>query len=281
MTEQAEISAKIFEEHGAKFTGIGKTKALGRMKDGNVIMRFLDSYTGTAGVKDGGGNEIAGVQKGLGRMNLEMTVKLYHMLEKELGIPTQNRWHDAEQGILVASHAQLLGKDMPFELMPVDEKFGSQITSGRKIECRSRGVEIIGRNVGTGSFQNQWPHMQDGIDLRDERGYPLIDLTVKWDGEGHDWYPGDPKFPRSYFVRQGVNKNDLDTAINYTQHATKFLTKQFEKQGIKLLDTKMEFGKTQSDRLILVDEISTGTSRLRRDGKKMSEAEIHAAVMEM
>jgi phosphoribosylaminoimidazole-succinocarboxamide synthase len=270
MAEQEEISKEIFKAKGARYIKSGKTKAVGIIDDKNqVVMRFLDSFTGTAGVKDGGGNEIAGHQDGLGYMNLAMTWKVFEMLSKDCGIPTQNIDVDFEKNVLTAKTLTLLGSGMKFKYLGSDTEFvkkGETYTSG--------GIEIIARNIAVGSVLTRFPYFQEGSDLRNCDGLPMIETSVKHDNAN------DPIFLWQYFVQQGVNACDLQKAMGMTAIGAKFLTEKFENQGLKFKDTKMEFGYTKDGNLVLGDEISTGTSRVfDAKGNQLTEKQIYEAVM--
>ena len=272
MAEQEKISKKIFESKGAKYLKSGKTKAIGVVEGKDrVMMRFLDSFTGTAGVKDGGGNEIAGHQEGLGYMNLAMTWKIFEMLKNKCGIETQNIEVDFENNVLTAKTLTLLGSGMKFKYLGDDNEFvkkGEFYTSG--------GIEIIARNVAVGSVLNRFPYFEEGSDLRDLNGFPMIETSVKHDNAN------DPIFLPRYFVLQGVKECDLNKAMSMTASGAKFLTERFEKQGLKFKDTKMEFGYTKDGTLALGDEISTGTSRVYdANGNKLTEKEVYEAVMKI
>ncbi|MDR2580707.1 MAG: hypothetical protein LBC85_06915 [Fibromonadaceae bacterium] len=259
MLEQEAVSKKMFEERGAELLGIGKTKAIGKTKDGNVLMRFLDSYTGTAGVKDGGGNEVAGYSTGLGHMNMMTSWTIFKMISDECGIPTQNISVDPENNILTAKLVTLLGKGMPFQY------------NGK--EWISKGVEVIARNNAVGSYLKRHPNVEKGTSLLNEKGLPLIECSVKEDEAG------DPIFDKNVFVGSGyVSEQDYDKVSLWTQQATKFLTDFFKKKGLELQDTKMEYGYTQEGILVLADEISTGTSRVwHADGTSAKDKEIFEA----
>jgi len=233
------------------------------MLENKVIMRFLDSFTGTNGVKDGGGNEMAGFQDGLGFQNLMTTWKIFKLLEKECNIGTQNRSIDEKNNILVAERLTLLGAGMKF------------FHDG--MEHISGGIEIIARNVATGGIRKpeRMPYLNENVDLTDGKGLPMIETSVKHDAAN------DPIFLWQYFVQQGVNKKDLLYAIQMTAEATKHLTARLKGVGLNLLDTKMEWGYINGV-VILGDEISTGTSRLRfEDGSKPTEKQIYEAVMKL
>jgi len=260
--EQEAISKEIIEAKGGRYIKSGKTKAVGVLPNDQMIMRFLDSYTGIDGVKDGGGNEVAGHQDGLGFQNLATTWKIFELLNRECEIPTQNVSIDEKNNILIAHALTLLGANMPFA------NNGKEHVSG--------GVEIIGRNVATGSILKRMPYLQEGADLTDSNGLPMIETSVKHDIEG------DPIFAWQYFAQQGVNKDDLLLAMERTARGAKFLTEKFAGVGLKFKDTKMEHGYTKQGKLVLGDEISTGTSRLRTMNEgKLTEKEIYEAVMKM
>jgi phosphoribosylaminoimidazole-succinocarboxamide synthase len=260
--EQKRISKELIKAKGGTFIKMGKTKAIGALPNDKVIMRFLDSYTGTNGTKDGGGNDVAGYQEGLGFQNLATTWKIFELLNRECDIPTQNVAMDEKNNLLIASALELLGANMPFR------HAGQDLTSG--------GVEIIARNTATGSILKRMPYLNEGADLTDEKSLPMIETSVKHDAAG------DPMFAWQYFVQQGVNKNDLQTAMERTARGTKFLTEKFARLGLNFIDTKMEHGYTKKGRLVLGDEISTGTSRLRdMNGGKLTEKQIYEAVMKM
>ena len=267
MAEQEIISKAIFEKMGAQFLKIGKTKAIGLLPDGNVVMRFLDTYTGTDFVKDGGGNEIAGHMRGLGKMNLEMSSKLFCLLEKNCDIPNQNIYVDIKNNILVADAATLLAKDMPFEA----------VHKGKEIEGVGIGTEFLYRNFALGSYLDRNPHKEKWQDLRDKNGNGLVETSVKFD-------PYDPVLPWEYFARSGkVSVSDLGDAMDMTERGAKYLTQKFQEQDMIFADTKFEFGLDKRKKLILVDEISTGTSRVFKPNKKdqLNELEVYDAVMRM
>ncbi|MCL2483915.1 MAG: hypothetical protein FWD89_01675 [Firmicutes bacterium] len=262
MAQQEKTARELFKEKGAKFLAMGKTKAVGLLPDGNVVMKFLDSFTGTAGVKDGGGNEVAGHMQGLGYMNLMTTWKIFKMME-EIGIPTQNISIDEANNLLIAKHVVLLGKGMPFE------KDGEEHTSG--------GIEVIGRNIAMGSYLKRNPDVANGAILTQLDGMCMVETSVKNDAAG------DPIFDSQYFIDSlYVLQEDLEEAINMTKQGVLLLTERFAKQGLTFADTKFEFGHDRENNVILVDEISTGTSRvLHADGKKATEQEVYEAVMRM
>jgi len=120
------------------------------------------------------------------------------------------------------------------------------------------------------------PYLNEGTDLTDANRLPMIETSVKHDETG------DPIFLPQYFVQQGVDKKDLALAMERTARGTKFLTERFANVGLSFKDTKMEHGYNKKGTLVLGDEISTGTSRLRdmNDGK-LTEKQIYEAVIKM
>ena len=65
----------------------GKTKDVFLKEDGNIVLRFKDSVTGSEGVIDSGANEVIGEVAGKGYASLRTTIYFFDLL-KEAGIPT-------------------------------------------------------------------------------------------------------------------------------------------------------------------------------------------------
>ena len=55
---------------------------------------------------------------------------------------------------------------------------------------------------------------------------------------------------------------ELDEILDMTRRINVLLTDLFKVLGIKLVDFKLEFGKTSDGKIVLADEISPDTSRL-------------------
>ena len=114
-------------------------------------------------------------------------------------------------------------------------------------------IEFIVRNIATGSLTKRLG-IEDGTIL--ER--PLIEYCLK------DDKLGDPNISREHILTfNWLNNIQLDFIDENLKRLNDFLLGLFRGVGIKLVDFKIEFGKTKSDnKIILADEISPDTCRL-------------------
>ena len=114
-------------------------------------------------------------------------------------------------------------------------------------------IEFIVRNIATGSLTKRLG-IEDGTVL--ER--PLLEYCLKNDGLG------DPLISSEHILTFNWLKiSELDLINKECRRINDFLQGMFRGVGIKLVDFKIEFGKTKSDnKIILADEISPDTCRL-------------------
>ena len=117
-------------------------------------------------------------------------------------------------------------------------------------------IEFIVRNIATGSLTKRLG-IPDGTIL----SKPLIEYSYKNDELG------DPLVAREHILEFKWLKfeKDLDLINNYCLRINDFMQGMFRGVGIKLVDFKLEFGKTNIDgidTIILADEISPDTCRL-------------------
>ena len=120
--------------------------------------------------------------------------------------------------------------------------------------CKIYPVEFIVRNIATGSLTKRLG-IPDGTILKK----PLIEFSYKNDDLG------DPVVSREHILEFGwVNDSTtLDSIINRCLRINDFMQGMFRGVGIKLVDFKLEFGKTNDDsEILLADEISPDTCRL-------------------
>jgi len=240
----------------------GKSKDVYALPNGNVLLVFGDGFTGTDGKEDPGGNTNIGTKAGLGRKNLEVSAFLYDLIQKNLGIPTQNVAVDLQNCMLEARRAKTLGKGMTFQV-------GGKNFVGE-------GLEFISRNKAWGSFLKRNPEVKQGEPMTEKNGLPFVEVSVKSDEAN------DPFFTREQFIASGcVSGEDFDQAVLYTKQITKYLTELFAKGDMELVDMKMEFGKDNKGNLILTDEISAGSLRALSQGESVSKDEIHKRIMEL
>tara|TARA_Y100000590_G_scaffold189287_1_gene215646 strand:+ start:14698 stop:15480 length:783 start_codon:yes stop_codon:yes gene_type:complete len=120
--------------------------------------------------------------------------------------------------------------------------------------CEIFPVEFIVRNIATGSLTKRLG-IADGTVLKK----PLIEFSYKNDELG------DPVISREHILEFGWVDNTaaLDLIIDKCFRVNDFMQGMFRGVGIKLVDFKLEFGKSMIDRkILLADEISPDTCRL-------------------
>ena len=114
-------------------------------------------------------------------------------------------------------------------------------------------IEFVVRNIATGSLTKRLG-IEDGTVL----DYPLIEYCLKNDDLG------DPLVSREHILSfNWMNIMELELINDQCKRINDFLQGMFRGVGIKLVDFKLEFGRTPQDsNIILADEISPDTCRL-------------------
>ena len=116
-------------------------------------------------------------------------------------------------------------------------------------------IEFIIRNISTGSLTKRLG-IPDGTILKQ----PLLEYCYKNDDLG------DPIVAKEHiFEFQWLSEVELDLINDYCLRINDFMQGMFRAVGIKLVDFKLEFGKTKidgKDQILLADEISPDTCRL-------------------
>ena len=113
-------------------------------------------------------------------------------------------------------------------------------------------IEFIVRNIAAGSLTKRL-----GVEEGSVLDRPLIEYCLKNDDLG------DPLISREHILSfNWLNIIDLDWITEECKRINDFLQGMFRGVGIKLIDFKVEFGKTSTDEIILADEISPDTCRL-------------------
>lgn len=113
-------------------------------------------------------------------------------------------------------------------------------------------LEVIVRNISAGSFAKRYG-VKEGIVF----DAPTIEFSYKNDDLG------DPLI-NSYhaLALKLATKEEIDTIIRLAFKVDEVLQEFFLTVGIKLVDFKLEFGRTSDGTIILADEISPDTCRL-------------------
>lgn len=119
-------------------------------------------------------------------------------------------------------------------------------------KVRIVALEVIVRNVVAGSMAKRLG-MAEGTEL----GNVVYEICYKNDALG------DPLINDDHAVALGIaSYEDLDRIYELTDHINQVLDNLFAACGIRLVDFKIEFGKTEDGDIILADEISPDTCRL-------------------
>lgn len=120
----------------------------------------------------------------------------------------------------------------------------------RKVEILP--LEVIVRNATAGSFAKRY-----GVEEGTFFDHPTFELSYKNDDLG------DPLMCEDHAIALGlITKDEYDYLKKETLKINELLKDFFMKINLKLVDFKIEFGKTSDGEIILADEISPDTCRL-------------------
>lgn len=113
-------------------------------------------------------------------------------------------------------------------------------------------LEVIVRNISAGSFAKRYG-VEEGIVF----GKPTIEFSYKNDDLG------DPLLNDYHALALGLaTEKEIETIKSMSFKVNEVLKKYFLTRNIKLVDFKLEFGKTVDGKIVLADEISPDTCRL-------------------
>lgn len=113
-------------------------------------------------------------------------------------------------------------------------------------------LEVIVRNATAGSFAKRY-----GVEEGKFFDHPTFELSYKNDDLG------DPLMCEDHAIALGlITKDEYDYIKEETLKINDLLKDFFMKINLKLVDFKIEFGKTDNGKIILADEISPDTCRL-------------------
>lgn len=112
-------------------------------------------------------------------------------------------------------------------------------------------VEVIIRNVAAGSFSKKYG-VPEGAELKNT----VVEFSLKSDKLG------DPMINESQITALGLaTKEELEYMSEKALEINRLLYPLFEKAGIRLVDFKLEFGRSGGE-ILLCDEISPDSCRL-------------------
>lgn len=112
-------------------------------------------------------------------------------------------------------------------------------------------LEVIVRNVAAGSFSKRY-----GVEEGKELLCPSLEFSLKDDALG------DPLINSYHVLALGLaTQEEIDLIAKYAFKVNEILKAYLLNLGIKLIDFKLEFGKTSDGTIVLADEISPDTCR--------------------
>jgi phosphoribosylaminoimidazole-succinocarboxamide synthase len=224
-----------------KMIYLGKTKDVYQLDNGNVLLKFKDDCTGADGVFDPGANTVGLTIEGIGKQNLQTSVRYFEMLKKA-GIRTHYISADIDNAAMEVLPAKPFGK----------------------------GLEVICRLKATGSFIRRYgAYIEDGADL--PGGY--VEATLKDDAKG------DPLITSEALAVLGIMSEDLFKSMKeQTLRITQIIAEDLKSKGLELWDIKFEFGYNNGE-VILIDEISSGNMRVYKDGKIVPPMELTRMIL--
>ncbi|NLL38248.1 MAG: phosphoribosylaminoimidazolesuccinocarboxamide synthase [Clostridiales bacterium] len=219
----------------------GKTKNVYELDNGNYLLEFKDDCTGSDGVFDPGGNTVGLTIEGIGKANLQTSIRYFELLKKA-GIKTHYVSADIEKARMEVLPAKVFGN----------------------------GIEVICRLRATGSFIRRYgDYIKDGDEL--PGGY--VEITIKDDERG------DPLITREGLEALGIMSGELfDSMKEQTLRITKIVAQELKSMGLELWDIKLEFGYNDGE-IILIDEIASGNMRVYRDGAMLPPEELTRIIL--
>lgn len=214
----------------------GKTKNLFQ-EDGKFFMQFKDDMTGTDGVFDTGGNQVAGSVAGAGHECIKVSKYFFERLKEE-GIKTHYINADLEKNVMEVKKASVFGK----------------------------GIEVITRFVAVGSFIRRYgSYIEEGKPLNN-----YTEITLKDDDRD------DPLIIEDALVQLGILKEgEYDKICQMNIKISNIIKDILKEKGLDLYDIKLEYGRlADSDEIVLIDEVSGGNMRAYKDGKYIKPLEL-------
>lgn len=220
----------------------GKTKDVyeGENED-EIVLKFKDDVTGTDGVFDPGANTVGLTLEGAGESGLKMTTHFFELLSSKK-IPTHY----------------------------VNSDLGKRTMTVKKAFMFGNGLEVICRFKAVGSFYRRFgAYCEEGADLGG-----FVEFTIKDDERG------DPVVSKDALDLLGILSPGEYQAIKKETIKISYLIKEeMERKGLDLYDIKLEFGRDNQGRIMLIDEISGGNMRVFKKGEYLEPLELEKEFM--
>lgn len=113
-------------------------------------------------------------------------------------------------------------------------------------------VEVVCRNISAGSFRKRYG-LKQGTELKE----PLIEFFLKNDDLG------DPLITEeAVALLEYASAEDLQFMKSVTKSVNYYLSELFKQVSLRLVDFKLEFGRTDDGHMVVADELSPDTMRI-------------------
>ncbi|MDY3006675.1 phosphoribosylaminoimidazolesuccinocarboxamide synthase [Anaerococcus porci] len=214
----------------------GKTKNLVE-SNGKMYCLFKDTMTGTDGVFDTGGNQVAGSKEGAGAECLKVS-KFFFEKINQAGVKTHYLGADIDNNLMEIENCSVFGK----------------------------GLEVITRFKAVGSFIRRYGlYTKEGQELN-----AYSEITLKDDNRE------DPLITKEGLVELNIlSEDEYDEIIRENKKVAKLVKKILNEYGLELYDIKFEWGRHKdSGEVLLIDEVSGGNMRAYKDGKYIEPLEL-------
>src|SRR5699024_7114498 len=215
---------------------IGKTKEVYSLEDNTIKLKFKDDVTGEDGVFDTGANTIGLTIDGTGKSGLRVSKYFFEKL-KAFNIPTHYISANIKESSMLVKDAEMFGN----------------------------GLEVICRYKAVGSFYRRYgQYCEEGENLSE-----FIEFTLK------DDLRNDPPISKDgLIILKLLNKEEYDEIKRLTKEISRIVKDELMKKDLELYDIKLEFGKDNTGRIMLIDEISGGNMRVYKQGNYIPPLEL-------
>lgn len=220
---------------------IGKTKDVYQLNNDQLLLKFKDDVTGNDGVFDPGSNQVGLRIAGMGKLNLATTNYFLDHLETK-GILTHRVNYRPQTNEMVVKACQPFGE----------------------------GLEIIFRHYAVGSFVRRYGKYATTM-------MPLnqyVEFTLK-DDERQD-----PLITKEGLLALKIlTPQQYDDLVSQTKTIATLITELLAKKNLQLIDLKLEFGTTNDQTIVLMDELSAGNMRVYQDGQALDPIQLSNLIL--
>ncbi len=214
----------------------GKTKDVFRLENGDYLLQFKDDLTGTDGVFDPGADTVGLTLPGAGQAALRLSKYFFTLLAAQ-EIPTHYIRADLKRLTMTVKQAAPFG----------------------------HGLEVICRYRAVGSFFRRYgKYIQEGDPLN-----AFVEFTLKDDKRQ------DPPITEEALQMLGIlSSAEYAHLTDLTRRISGIIRTELAQREIELFDIKLEFGRSKTGEIMLIDEISGGNLRAFRQGKSVGPLEL-------